>query len=377
MEFIKCLSFLTAVLPIVYGAPTSTTKALHPDILAAMKRDFGLNAEQAPARIANDARVSLLIEELRDSTGASFAGAWIESGKAMIAVTDQAAADKVNSQGATPIVVKHSLSALEDAKVVLDKVFGEQNGFKRSAHDAVAAFYIDQAANKLIFETLESGRAQADDLAKQAGLSASQYVVQTVSEMPKVKYTIRGGDAYHINNQFVCSVGFSVNGGFVSAGHCGDRGSDVETPNGASLGTFAQSTFPGNADMSYIRTNAGATLTGYVNGYGNNDFPISGSQEAAIGASVCRSGQTTGVHCGTIKRKNATVNYGSDGSVTGLTGTDACADHGDSGGSWFTGPQAQGVTSGGDGNCNGGAATTYFQPVNEILQTYGLTLVTA
>jgi streptogrisin C len=43
--------------------------------------------------------------------------------------------------------------------------------------------------------------------------------------------------------------------------------------------------------------------------------------------------------------------------------------------SWLSGNQAQGVTSGGSGNC-ASSGTTYFQPVNEILGRYGLTLVT-
>jgi streptogrisin C len=62
--------------------------------------------------------------------------------------------------------------------------------------------------------------------------------------------------------------------------------------------------------------------------------------------------------------------------VTGLTRTNVCAEPGDSGGSWLSGNQAQGVTSGGSGNCSSGG-TTYFQPVNEILSAYGLTLVTS
>lgn len=44
-----------------------------------------------------------------------------------------------------------------------------------------------------------------------------------------------------------------------------------------------------------------------------------------------------------------------------------CAEPGDSG------DQAQGVTSGGSGNRRSGG-TTYHQPINEILRTYGLTL---
>ena len=102
---------------------------------------------------------------------------------------------------------------------------------------------------------------------------------------------------------------------------------------------------------------------------------VGGSAEAAVGASVCRSGSTTGWRCGTIQAKNQTVRY-SQGAVYGMTRTNACAEPGDSGGSWISGNQAQGVTSGGSGNCSSGG-TTYFQPVNEILSRYGLSLVTS
>jgi streptogrisin C len=64
------------------------------------------------------------------------------------------------------------------------------------------------------------------------------------------------------------------------------------------------------------------------------------------------------------------------GSVSGLSRSNACAEPGDSGGSWISGNQAQGVTSGGSGNCSSGG-TMWFQPVNEILGAYGLTLTTS
>jgi len=53
-----------------------------------------------------------------------------------------------------------------------------------------------------------------------------------------------------------------------------------------------------------------------------------------------------------------------------------CAEPGDSGGSWLSANQAQGVTSGGSGNCSTGG-TTYYQEINPILATYGLTLITS
>ncbi len=75
------------------------------------------------------------------------------------------------------------------------------------------------------------------------------------------------------------------------------------------------------------------------------------------------------------------MNYGGGNIVSGLTRTNACAQPGDSGGSFVTQPllstkvQAQGVTSGGSGNCSLGG-TTFFQPVAEILSVYGVSLYT-
>jgi streptogrisin C len=72
---------------------------------------------------------------------------------------------------------------------------------------------------------------------------------------------------------------------------------------------------------------------------------------------------------------NQTVNY-ANGPVHEMTKTNACAEGGDSGGSFISGNQAQGVTSGGSGNCSSGG-TTFYQPVNPILSKYGLTLKTS
>lgn len=48
-----------------------------------------------------------------------------------------------------------------------------------------------------------------------------------------------------------------------------------------------------------------------------------------------------------------------------------------SGGSFISGSQAQGVTSGGSGNCTSGGGTIYFRPVDPILDAYGLTPATS
>jgi streptogrisin C len=82
------------------------------------------------------------------------------------------------------------------------------------------------------------------------------------------------------------------------------------------------------------------------------------------------------VRCGRILNKNATIVY-PDGPVYGLTTTDACADHGDSGGPYMVGDQAQGVLSGITDPCGGSNPRSHFQPINPILSRYSLTLKTA
>ena len=87
---------------------------------------------------------------------------------------------------------------------------------------------------------------------------------------------------------------------------------------------------------------------------------------------MTRSGSTTGVFSGTVQGLNAPVNY-QEGSVFGTIRTNVCAEPGDSGGSLFAGSTALGMTSGGSGNCSSGG-TTYFQPVTEVLNLYGLSI---
>ena len=121
-----------------------------------------------------------------------------------------------------------------------------------------------------------------------------------------------------------------------------------------------------------MQTNGNWDVQANVNMYNGSAALVSGSDEAAVGASICRSGRTTGWRCGNVRAKNVTVNY-SDGPVYGMTTTSACVEGGDSGGSFISGNQAQGVTSGGSGNCSSGG-DSIFQPLQPILQKYGLRL---
>ncbi|MFC5913194.1 alpha-lytic protease prodomain-containing protein [Streptomyces pulveraceus] len=353
--------------------PTATGgEQLSPGLLAAMRRDLGLTAAEARSRIGHETRAAAVAAGLKRSLGADFAGARVSGDDASltVATTDAADAARIREAGARPVVVEHGQAELDAAKAALDRVA------LRRAPKGVPVWYVDVASNRVVLEATRASAAEA--FLAGAGVSRDVVTVRQAGPVPRTFTDLRGGDAYYMNGSGRCSIGFPVKrggsqSGFVSAGHCGTPGVSTSGYNQQAQGSFQGSTFPGR-DYSWVATNTSWTPRALVNGYGQGDVTVTGSTEALEGASVCRSGSTTGWHCGTVQQRNTSVTY-QEGTVSGVTRTNVCAEPGDSGGSFISGSQAQGVTSGGSGNCSQGG-TTYFQPVNPALQAYGLTLVT-
>jgi streptogrisin C len=358
-------------------AGTSSTRAakpaaVAPELLAAMKRDKGLTADQATAAVRRAAWASGVAATLRSDTGSAYAGSWLtDKGTTLnIAVTDASMAAQVQAAGAVPKLVTRSVAQLDAAKKALDSA-------ATKADRSLPGWYVDVPANKVTIQGLPGQTAKAQALAANAGIPASALKVVTTKAAPRPLADGIGAQPYFISlaeGTARCSIGFSVEGGFVTAGHCGAVGDQTTGFNQLELGSVVASTFPGNADFGVVKITGDFTPQPFVDDFNGNALPVGGSTEAPVGATVCRSGSTTGTHCGTILAKNQTVNY-PEGTVTGLTQTDACAEGGDSGGPWLVGDQAQGVTSGGSGDCTVGGET-FFQPVNEILDRNKLTLLT-
>lgn len=179
-----------------------------------------------------------------------------------------------------------------------------------------------------------------------------------------------GGDAV-LAGKVRCSLGFNVRKGeeyfFLTAGHCTENATEWTDASGTPLGTTQDSSFPGN-DFGLVKyEDTAAEPPGTV---GTQEIEEAG--EATVGQSVVRRGSTTDTHSGTVTGLDATVNYGNGDVVTGMIRTNVCAEPGDSGGPLYDGTTALGLTSGGSGDCSGGAATTFFQPVKEVLEQYGV-----
>jgi streptogrisin B len=189
----------------------------------------------------------------------------------------------------------------------------------------------------------------------------------------RLRTLVSGGDGIYAS-AWRCSAGVNVRGGsayyFVTAGHCTETMPTWYTSSArtTTIGPTTGTSFPGN-DFGVVR-------------YSNPDVPhpgtvgavdVTGTATAYVGQSVCRRGATTGVRCGVVTGLNATVNYGDGSTVSGLIRTNICAEPGDSGGPLYAGDKVIGILSGGSGNCTTGG-TTYYQPIQEVLNAYGLSV---
>ncbi|MGA4996818.1 S1 family peptidase [Streptomyces arboris] len=338
-------------------------------LLSAMQRDLGLTEGQARTRLAEEKAATALEPKAQRAAGSAYGGSWFDSatGKLTVAVTDAGKAAAVRAAGAQTQIVEHSAAQLDATMKRIDAL---------SAPDGVASWRVDPATSRVVVNVVASAQGDNDVRAFVAkARKAGPVTVERTAEAPQTfaAGTV-GGDPYYTGN-VRCSIGFSVHGGFVTAGHCGGTGQQVRGWDNSYIGNFQGSSFPGD-DYAWVNVGSGWWTVPVVLGWGTvPDQLVRGSNEAPIGASICRSGSTTRWHCGRVLAKNETVNY-SQGAVHQMTKTSVCAQGGDSGGSFISGDQAQGVTSGGWGNCSSGGET-WYQPINEILNRYGLRLHTA
>jgi streptogrisin D len=321
-------------------------------------------ADSVTTQIAAADAATALAAQLGDRA----AGTYLDriTGQMVVNVTDAAAADTVRASGAVARVVTRSEAALERVTTAL----------AASASIPGTAWAADPVSNQVVV-TVDSTVSSAD-LARVEAVTARFGQAVRIEHTPgSFEPLISGGDAIYAGGSR-CSLGFNVRSGsgqqyIVTAGHCTNIAPTwyANSARTQLIGPRVVSSFPGN-DYGVIRYDSGISRPGNVNLYNGSFRDITNAGNAFVGQGVTRSGSTTGVRGGSVTATNATVNY-PQGTVTGLIRTTVCAQPGDSGGSLFAGSTALGITSGGSGNCSIGG-TTFFQPVTEVLNRFGLSV---
>jgi streptogrisin D len=347
--------------PLLPSRPAGRVRLLVLGLLLAVA---GLLVAPAGAAATGAASPAATADRLTRSLGAQSAGAYLDaSGRLTVNVLSAGAAAQVRAAGATPKLVTRSLARLDRVKAALDT----------AAAPAGASWGVDLPSNTVLV-TVPAG-AGAGFVAKARSFGAAVRVEHTRAVQTQAFY---GGQAI-LHGGSRCSAGFNTRSGsgrnyVLTAGHCANLGGTWTTSSGQTIGPVAASSFPSN-DFGAIRISDPAALDprgGVLNGGVLQD--ITGAGRVAVGATACKTGSTTGTTCGPVLAYNVTVRY-AEGTVYGLTRTRICTQPGDSGGAMFAGNQAQGITSGGTiGGC-GGNFQSFFQPADEALSVYGLTLL--
>ncbi|WP_407288614.1 S1 family peptidase [Streptomyces sp. BP-8] len=359
----------------------------------AMSRDLGLTREQLRIRLAQETDAHRAAAAVRRALSTPPAGMWFDkaSGKLIVAVTGAADAQRVRAVGAVPRAVSHSHAALI-------ALVAQINGRAGKGVPGVTGWGVDERTNGVVIRVDRTKRtAQTNEFEKAVrGFGTRAKIPVTVEhtdQSPRQQDgRVIGGERWMPGNEGICSIGFSVTGphglrGFVTAGHCtltaaqaayGKDGSRLGTSN---LGG-KHSVNGREGDFGLVEVDQPEwALSSTVAGQGGRPVTVTGSQEGLVGMSICRSGQSSGWHCGEITRVDQTVDYGNV-TIEGLSYTNACSAAGDSGGSYITqlnNPMAVGVHSGGGSSgCDGdgGSTITIFQPVGEPLAKWNLTLKT-
>jgi streptogrisin D len=322
----------------------------------------------AVAPLATDgATIAALATSLSDQLGGDTAGSYVDkaTGKFVVTVAGEAAAKKVRARGAVARIVRYSGATLQATTAELGK----------SATIAGTSWGVDPLTNQVL--------VTADSTVTGAKLDQLRTAMAKLGDTVRLERTsgtlrplIASGDAIYTSGAR-CSLGFNVRRGntayVLTAGHCTNIGANWTGPGSKAIGPRVGSWFPDN-DFGLIQyTEPGWDRPGAVNRYNGTLQDISSAANPFVGQAVARSGSTTGYRTGTVTGLNMTVNYSGGATVYGMIRTTVCAEPGDSGGALHSGSTALGITSGGSGNCSSGG-TTYFQPVVEALNNYGVSV---
>jgi hypothetical protein len=360
----------------VFLAPSATAAPQYDSAMVeALAVELGTTPSQAAARLDQQQRLTGKLAALQ-AAGVSTDGAYFDRTGALIVATSSP--DKVKSAGLTPRAAVRGERALNRLSGQVERAIGAEL-------TQVQSWGPDLERDQVVV-TVEPGASDAlvSKLSALDGVTVERGAARVVPQADVVPGRIM--DLVPGTN---CSLGFTGtrNGAKVmlTAGHCVVSNPDVLDANGTHIGKGVGTRFP-SVDMGIMNIDAEDTPRGYVDTRMSSTVAIRGMSKAPVGTTICKAGNTTGWTCGKITHYNQSVRYSSESvTTTGLARATVCTEGGDSGGAYISGNTAQGMTSGGPSGSecgfNQGANATgsysFYQPVVDAANFYGVTLTTS
>jgi len=331
--------------------PTGYGESVASEAIATLTAD-GMTTTEATDLLSAQPSLIATGERLVDRVGADSAGMYLDPASAdvVVNVVDRADVATIESAGARARVVDHSMTELTAARDAVAK-----------ALPVNTAAGIDIRANQVVVRIADA----ATDVAELTAVTARYGdLVRTEHVAGSFSTAISGGDAI-TGSGGRCSLGFNTTGNTgITAGHCTQAISSWNDAAGSYYGPSIAANFP-TQDYGLIRNDGNLPQPGDVNLYNGGYQDITGAADPYVGLQVCKSGSTTGLTCGVVTQVGMTICY-AQGCVYNMAESTAYVQPGDSGGAWFAGGTAVGITSG------MGGGFSYFQPVVPGLNMYGV-----
>jgi hypothetical protein len=246
---------------------------------------------------------------------------------------------------------------------------------------------IDLAAGQVVLHL--AGEASSP-LATQLSYHRGRVRVERIAPIEDLEYLYGGQGIEAKVGSEKCSTGFNATSGqaniIITAGHCTMTSERWERKNMYLGERYMHSVYGPQGDYGVIEEKGvNFTPRPAVNTDVVGVIAIMQVAEPYVGQELCKMGNTSKFTCGTVLEVNYSVQK-TDFVMEGMIRTDICAEPGDSGGPLMTpyrfGPTVYAygvgiVANGGvrKGECARGVPSiTHFQPLQEILDWYGLTL---
>ncbi|GAA4416374.1 hypothetical protein GCM10023148_13470 [Actinokineospora soli] len=367
------------------AAPPSDVPAAVSGVATAL----GISPEQARGQLAAQDEAHKRYKGIPASLRAELAGHWFdaEHGALTVAVTTSDAAARAEAVGIRAVLVDRGPGEL-------DRLLGSVRRLVGTGVPGVYAWGVDVRDNQVDVTVNTSAKIPATErfLTAVRALGPGVSVTETRSQQRQQAGTVQTGSPWWPGSESGCSIGFSAtdsSGGkhFLTAGHCTNNANQPAYGQSGQQNRIGTSNVGGTrsvnareGDMGVVAvTEPGWTLSAAVNTWGQPAITVTGSAEAMVGDRVCHSGNTSKWQCGEVKYTHKAVDYGGGLIIEDLTWTTACSLGGDSGGGWLLGDKAVGLHDGGPSQCVSNPSDdelSIFQPVNEALQKWSLTLVT-
>ena len=330
---------------------------------------YGVSVKEAKHRFALQDAAGVLNAQLIAKESTTFAGLWLEHKPQFKIVVQFTGAAKPNIAAYTQNKDLVSLVEMRTANLSLVDIEKAQmkaySAFANSGMRVEAGLNVQK--NHVEIYTLAQDRPTI--AAKMIAAQMPAYIdLVTVPALSEPKAEWYGGlDVRDVSNH-ICTTGFAVQGsggvkGVITAGHCQNQLYDVFAHTGLPLTFKGESyggpyevqwhTFAGYTPVNKIRWNLNGA-TRYINS-------VKARVNQVVGGYVCKYGKVGGYGCGTIADKNYLLSYGDPwkpkipftATFIRVTGSySPFIPGGDSGGPWFNGYTAYGITSSGF-NVNG------------------------